>query len=126
MNAVYETATGRLVSVGTVVASPLPAGLTSVVLSPADAQGLLNGSRRWDAATRAVVATPGWIDPAIAEANGTTLRDRAANALTTNATYLAIGAPSNAQNLAQIRALTRQMNGSIRLELGRLDTITDA
>jgi hypothetical protein len=126
MFAVYETATGRLVSIGSIVADPLPAGFASVALSAADAQGLRDGSRRWDAATRTVVPTPGWVDPAIADANGATLRTRAENALTTNANYLAIGSPSNAQNLAQIRALTRQMNGSIRLDLGRLDTISDS
>jgi hypothetical protein len=36
------------------------------------------------------------------------LKDQAAAATATNTTYLAIGSPTNAQNLAQIRALTQQ------------------
>lgn len=54
---VYETATGVARSVGTVVATPLPAGLTAVELATQDAAGLLDGTRRWDAPTRTVVAT---------------------------------------------------------------------
>jgi hypothetical protein len=42
------------------------------------------------------------------------LRTEAAQAVTDNNTYLALGSPSNAQNLAQIRALTRQNNRIIR------------
>lgn len=71
--AVYQNTTGQLVSVGTVVADPLPAGLTSVALSAPDEAGLANGSRMWDPATRTVVATPGWVDPAIAEGNRATV-----------------------------------------------------
>jgi len=40
---------------------------------------------------------------------------KAATALTTNATFLAIGSPSNAQAVAQVKALTRQVNALIRL-----------
>lgn len=40
---------------------------------------------------------------------------KAATALTTNATFLAIGSPSNAQAVAQVQALTRQVNALIRL-----------
>ena len=56
-----------------------------------------------------------------AAANGATIRDRAAQALSTNADFLALSSPTNAQNAAQVKALTRQMNGLIRLALGRLD-----
>lgn len=57
-----------------------------------------------------------------AQANRETLQGRAAAALTANDTYLAIGSPTNAQNLAQIRALTRECSGVIRLLLSRLET----
>ncbi len=49
------------------------------------------------------------------------LTSRAALALTTNAAFLAIAAPSNAQNATQIKALTRQVNALIRLVVGRLE-----
>lgn len=59
-----------------------------------------------------------------AEANTTnraTIEDRARTALATNRTFLGLSSPTNAQNAAQIKALTRQMNGVIRLLLGQLD-----
>lgn len=51
-----------------------------------------------------------------------TLEDKVVVALTTNNTYLAIGAPSSAQNTAQVKALTRQVNALGRMLLGLLDT----
>jgi hypothetical protein len=73
MQAVYRNDNGQLVSVGTVVADPLPAGLSQVTLSAQDEAGLANGSRMWDPATRTVVPNPAWVDPAIAETNRTAL-----------------------------------------------------
>lgn len=58
-----------------------------------------------------------------AGANRRTVEDRARAALTANATYLALGSPTNAQNLAQIRLLTRECSALIRLALNELDTI---
>jgi hypothetical protein len=55
-----------------------------------------------------------------AEQNGSTLRSRADQALAANQAFLA-SSRTNAQSLAQVTALTRQMNGVIRLLLGRLD-----
>lgn len=55
---VYESATGRQVSTGTVVANPLPDGLSAVALSEDDADALLSGRGRWDDATRTVFAKP--------------------------------------------------------------------
>lgn len=51
--ALYDTDTGRLVSVGQIVSDPLPAGLTAVTLPdrPQD-------SEMWDAPSRAFVARP--------------------------------------------------------------------
>lgn len=58
------------------------------------------------------------------EENGTSLRDRARTALTSNATFLTLASPTNAQTLAQVRSLTRQVNALIRLEVGALDNVT--
>ena len=55
------------------------------------------------------------------DTNADTLRSQALDALAANRTYIAIASPSAAQNTAQAKALTRQMNGVIRLLLGRLD-----
>ena len=46
------------------------------------------------------------------------LLTKASNAIAANVTYLAIASPTNAQNLAQIRALTRQTNALMRLVAG--------
>lgn len=62
---------------------------------------------------------------ATAEAAGrtaATIRQQASTALTNNAAYLALGTRTTAQVAAQVEALTRQMNGVIRLLLGRLES----
>lgn len=56
------------------------------------------------------------------QVNRATLVDRATQALATNATFLALASPTNAQTLAQVRSLTRQTSALIRLLLGRLDS----
>jgi hypothetical protein len=57
-----------------------------------------------------------------AGANRAALIAKAGPALAANATYLAISAPSTAQNTAQIKALTRQVNTLIRLAARALDS----
>ena len=60
--------------------------------------------------------------PSVAELNRRTIEERATQTLAANATFLAIaGALTNAQRDAQTRALTRQVNGLIRLALDRLE-----
>jgi hypothetical protein len=54
----YNTATGESVSIGTVIADPLPAGITALPLTDAQGEGLQNGSLKWDAATRTLIPTP--------------------------------------------------------------------
>lgn len=57
-----------------------------------------------------------------AAANTATIRTRAENALAANTAFLALGAPTNAQVLAQTQVLTKECTGIIRLLLGLLDT----
>ncbi len=53
-----HNADGHAVSVGTVVADPLPAGLTAVALSDTDAAKLNDGTGIWDAHTLTVIDRP--------------------------------------------------------------------
>lgn len=55
--------------------------------------------------------------------NRDTLRQQAIAALDANAAYLAIVAPTNAQVAAQVRLLTRESNGIIRLLFDRVESI---
>jgi hypothetical protein len=54
----YNTTTGASVSIGTVIADPLPAGITALPLTDAEGEGLQNGTLIWDAATRSLIPTP--------------------------------------------------------------------
>jgi hypothetical protein len=54
----YNTTTGQSVSIGTVIADPLPADITALPLSDAQGEGLQNGTLIWDAATRTLIPTP--------------------------------------------------------------------
>lgn len=56
--------------------------------------------------------------------NEATLRDNLRQALSDNKTLLAIANPTNAQLLAQIKPLTRQVDALIRLASGQLDDTT--
>jgi hypothetical protein len=64
--------------------------------------------------------------PGTQGANVVTLLQRAQTALTNNQTFLAIASPTQAQAVAQVQALTRQVDGLIRFLLGTFDTITDS
>lgn len=78
-----------------------------------DAQGNVTLTRPLTAAELADFAA----DDAqrVAGDNRLVLLDRARTALADNATFLLLGSPTNAQSLAQLRALTRQVNGLIKL-----------
>jgi hypothetical protein len=54
----YNSTTGQSVSIGTVIADPLPAGITALPLTDEQGEGLQNGSLIWDAATRTLIPTP--------------------------------------------------------------------
>lgn len=81
-----------------------------------------NGSKRtaWTNDLAAyVVSSPTAADLAN---NAAALRDKAVQALTANATYLANQTPTNNQTVLQVQALTKQINGVIRQMLGLFDS----
>lgn len=59
-------------------------------------------------------------------ANLVTLQQKAATALANNATYLAIPSPTQAQAVTQVGALTRQVNGIMRILNSLTSTIADS
>lgn len=54
--------------------------------------------------------------------NKEALLSKAEQALSTNATFLAIASPTNAQTLAQVKALTKQINALIKLAVNDLNS----
>lgn len=60
--------------------------------------------------------------PGTAGANSGVLLDRARQALTANAAFLAIASPTNAQVVQQVQRLTRECSALIRLALNMFDT----
>lgn len=55
-------------------------------------------------------------------ANESTIRTKAEAALATNDTFLALANPTNAQYFAQLKVVTRECTGLIRLLLKELDS----
>lgn len=62
---------------------------------------------------------------AAAAVNAALIRQRAATALTANATFLALASPTQAQAVAQVQRLTREVNGLLRVLLGSLSDVSD-
>lgn len=58
-----------------------------------------------------------------AKANKLTIEEQALLALEKNRTFLTLTSPTNAQTLAEVKALARQNNAIIRLLLNKLDGI---
>jgi len=57
-NLIYDTATGQGVSIGTVIANPLPANLTALELSEEQSTAILSGALVWDADSLSLIPTP--------------------------------------------------------------------
>lgn len=56
------------------------------------------------------------------DTNAATIRTGLVTAFQNNQTYLGLASPTNAQVVAQVKALTRQMDGIIRIVAGLLDS----
>ncbi len=113
----------------------------SYVLVSTDPADLVikGGPMRWDGTTlytppagqttmlTATAISGGYTFPPlpVGVVNAAALQAKAANALAGNAAFVALASPSNAQTLAQVKALTRQMDALIRLTLNQLDDISD-
>lgn len=63
------------------------------------------------------------LDAVTANTTAATITTQATTALGVNRTFLALATPTNAQVVAQVRALTRQNNGIIRLLVNRASLI---
>jgi hypothetical protein len=61
------------------------------------------------------------IDNETEQTNAQTIRQQAEAALAANNTFLGLGTPTNAQNEAQLVAITRQVNKLIRLAVNKFD-----
>lgn len=57
--------------------------------------------------------------------NRATILQKVNTALVNNATFMGLGAPTNAQTLAQVQSLTKQVNGLVRLIANLLSTAAD-
>lgn len=71
----------------------------------------------------AAVCQPTYVAP-LDRANADALRIKLQNALTANAAYLALATPTNADVVAQVRLLTRECSGIMRMVGNWLDTTT--
>jgi hypothetical protein len=60
------------------------------------------------------------------QSNYLQLQQRAAAALAANATFMAIASPTQAQSVAQVKALTRQVNALLRIQLNALSDVSDS
>lgn len=81
----------------------------TTVVNTYDAAGNINGTRTITYET------------SDAEDNSQAISAAATAALSTNRAFVALASPTNAQVVAQVKALSRQNNGIIRLLLSQLD-----
>lgn len=124
MKLLYRTSDGVLVSVGTVIADPLPAGLSVHDASPVEDAGLRTGAKQWDPATRTVIDTPGWVDPTLSETNRVTLEDQIRQAMASlqqiiDAPQVTLSTPTFS-NIAQAQTAMRTLATETQADLRRL------
>jgi hypothetical protein len=105
----YNTTTGQSVSIGTVIADPLPAGITALPLTDEQGQGLQNGSLIWDAASRTLVPTP---PPSMSAAEWVDAQQFSGNR-TTTMLYLKLQLDAAGKTSAKLAAVQAWLDGMI-------------
>jgi hypothetical protein len=104
----YNTESGKSVSIGTVIADPLPEHLTALPLTDEQGEGLQNGLLKWDEETRTLVPTP---PPSMSAADWVDERGFSGNR-TTTMLYLKLrldAAGKTAPKLASVQAWLDQL-----------------
>jgi hypothetical protein len=97
----YNTTTGQSVSIGTVIADPLPVGITALSLTDEQGEGLQNGLLKWDAASRTLIATP---PPAVSAADWVDAQQFSGNR-TTTMLYLKLKLDAAGKSSAKLAAV---------------------
>jgi hypothetical protein len=105
----YNTTTGQSVSIGTVIADPLPEGITALPLTDAEGEGLQNGSLIWDAASRTLIATP---PPSMSAADWVDEQGFSGNR-TTTMLYLKLQLDAAGQSSPKLAAVQAWLDGMI-------------
>lgn len=114
-----HAANGQAVSIGSVIADPLPAGLTAVALSASDAVGLRDGSKVWESVTRSIVPAP--VD--VIAANRATIEARVPQAIIDLQTIAgSAGTLTTAQLSNGVRTLAKALLWTMRHQFGKLDS----
>ena len=105
----YNTTTGQSVSIGTVIADPLPEGITALPLTDEQGEGLQNGSLIWDAATRTLIPTP---PPSMSAADWVDAQQFSGNR-TTTMLYLKLQLDAAGKTSAKLAAVQAWLDGMI-------------
>lgn len=122
---IHDTVTGVARSYASslsLVANPLPAGLTAAQITDPEYVGITTGTHRWDAPTLAVVA----ITPTVQETNQADLLSKADLAIAANDNWLAIANPTNAQAVSYLDTVAKELTGLaklVRAAYGHLDAL---
>jgi hypothetical protein len=105
----YNTATGQSVSIGTVIADPLPEGITALPLTDEQGEGLQSGSLKWDEETRSLVPTP---PPAMSAAEWVDAQQFSGNR-TTTMLYLKLQLDAAGKTSSKLAAVQAWLDGMI-------------
>jgi hypothetical protein len=105
----YNTTTGQSVSIGTVIADPLPAGITALPLTDEQGEGLQNGLLKWDEETRTLIPTP---PPAMSAAEWVDAQQFSGNR-TTTMLYLKLQLDAAGKSSAKLASVQAWLDGMI-------------
>jgi hypothetical protein len=105
----YNTTAGQSVSIGTVIADPLPSGITALPLTDEQGEGLQNGTLIWDAASRTLIGTP---PPAVSAADWVDAQGFSGNR-TTTMLYLKLQLDAAGKTSAKLAAVQAWLDSMI-------------